>query len=150
MVMGIHRTTTTIALLAIIALFIFPIALLIADVIPIAQRFWVLIAVVGAAAIVARSNRWSWRDLGCRADNVRSAVIPYTLFAAVGVVLVIAVAGANGRQVMLVLVIAAIARRQGRRLPYLLGIVTAFVQPIGAIILGVLAWGRAPSEPFPA
>ncbi len=48
-------------------------------------------------------------------------------------------------QIMLVLAIAAIARRQGWRMPYLLGIVTAFAQPIGAIILGVLAWGRSPT-----
>lgn len=53
-------------------------------------------------------------------------------------------------QVMLVLAIAAIARRQERRWPYLLGIVTAFVQPIGAIILGVLAWGKVGSPPASA
>lgn len=53
-------------------------------------------------------------------------------------------------QIMLVLAIAAIARRQERRWPYLLGIVTAFVQPIGAIILGVLAWGKVGSPPVSA
>lgn len=48
-------------------------------------------------------------------------------------------------QIMLVLAIAAIAQRQGRRWPVLLGLITAFVQPIGAIILGVLAWGKVPT-----
>jgi hypothetical protein len=49
-------------------------------------------------------------------------------------------------QIMLVLAIAAIAKRQGRRYPYWLGLATAFVQPIGAIILGVLAWGKGGSR----
>lgn len=53
-------------------------------------------------------------------------------------------------QIMLVLAIAAIAKRQGRRWPILLGLVTAFAQPVGAIILGVLAWGKVGSPPISA
>src|SRR3989338_2481571 len=81
------------------ALFVLPIVLLMSDVVPVAQRHWVLVAVVGAVAAVVWGNRWSWRDLGCRADNVYRAIIPYTIFAAVGVVFVIAIANMSGRTV---------------------------------------------------
>lgn len=47
-------------------------------------------------------------------------------------------------QIMLALCIAAIAQRQKRPLPLVLGLAAAFAQPIGAIILGVLAWSKPP------
>lgn len=44
--------------------------------------------------------------------------------------------------VLLALTIAAIAKRQGRALPNLLGILAAFAFPAGLAILSMLAWGK--------
>jgi membrane protease YdiL (CAAX protease family) len=87
------------AIVTILTLFMLPVAVLMTGVIPIVQRFWVLIVVVGSAVVVARSTRWSWRELGCRTDNVRAALVPYAIVAAIGVVVVITIASLSGRVV---------------------------------------------------
>jgi membrane protease YdiL (CAAX protease family) len=89
------------AIVTTFTLFVLPIILLMVDVVPVAQRHWVLIAVVGAVAVVARYHRWSWRDLGCRVDTVRTAVIPYAILATIGAAFVVAIASMSGRAVRL-------------------------------------------------
>ncbi|MBI4434216.1 DUF2330 domain-containing protein [Candidatus Uhrbacteria bacterium] len=110
-------------------------------------RAWVPLAQWALLVEIAGKHRsWFWfimkpTVLALLLAIINTAELPRWVGVAWGVVTALAFVV---WQIMLVLAIAAIARRQGRRMPYLLGIVTAFVQPIGAIILGVLAWGRAP------
>jgi len=80
-----------------VVLFLGPVALLYFGIVPLHLRFWV----GGVGCLLAFSivtyDRWPLEKLGLRFDNLRSALLPYALFTAAGVVSIVAVAHLTGR-----------------------------------------------------
>lgn len=91
------RRGITIAI--ILSIFVLPFALVWGGVVPVEYRRWLYVVVGCIALVVAKRERWSWRDLGFRWDNVRGALLPYAVFAIVGVAVIIAIAFGVGRTV---------------------------------------------------
>ena len=90
-------SSRTRAVVQIVVLFVFPIALIASGVVPVSQRFWVLLAVVAVVASIVVRDPLLWSAMGVRTGNLRSAVVPYTALAIVGVVVVVVVAAFAGR-----------------------------------------------------
>lgn len=79
-------------------LFILPILLIKLGIIPVEWRFvllyiWLLL-IIG----LAFQERYSLKELGIRTDNVREAIVPYTLFTIVGIVFILGIAYILDRQ----------------------------------------------------
>lgn len=82
----------------IIGLFVLPVLLCAYGVIPASWRFLALAAVTMIIVGIVIKERWTLVDLGIRADNLRVAFLPYTLFTVGGVVLITGLARAFGQQ----------------------------------------------------
>jgi membrane protease YdiL (CAAX protease family) len=78
---------TLINFLELFLIFVFPILLLLTGVVPLSSRhvlvFFVLALV--AFSIWQDKERWSWKRLGLRTDNLTRSMIPYTLVTSLGI-----------------------------------------------------------------
>jgi len=78
-------------------LFLGPVALLYYEIIPLRLRFWMGGAGCLLALAIVTYDRWPLRKLGVRLDNLRTALVPYALFTAAGVLGVVLLAHLTGR-----------------------------------------------------
>jgi membrane protease YdiL (CAAX protease family) len=92
-----NRLGRLLSLPVLVVLFLGPVALLYFGIVPLHLRFWL----GGAGCLLAFSivayDRWPPRKLGIRLDNLRSALLPYALFTAAGVLAIVLVAHLTGR-----------------------------------------------------
>ncbi len=82
----------------ILFLFISPIVILYFGIIPFSARLWILgLYMLVAISIVIRQER-SLRSLGMRSDNLKTTVVPYTIFTLVSVLLLLLFAHILGKE----------------------------------------------------
>lgn len=105
--------------------------------VPLAQ--WFLLIEIGQ-----KPKRWAYFIFLPTVLVLTPAVIDVGIFPDFLRIIIGAVAGlaVAALLILLALTIAAIAKRQGRALPNLLGVLAAFAFPAGLAILSMLAWGK--------
>lgn len=88
------RTSTHELFLQIVLVFILPIILLYAGVIPVEKRIIVLGIMVGALVLVLFLEQWNLKMLGIRRDTIKDYLVPYIVFT-FAMVLLITLFGEN-------------------------------------------------------
>jgi membrane protease YdiL (CAAX protease family) len=124
-------TTTIVNIIEIIILFLLPVLLIYARVIPFKYRYWVLGAVLLLMVLVLRVEKWTLHDLGLRTDNFWQSLVPYFLFTGLGVTVIVVAAKLLGKKFFI--------KNLWHPFPYhLISVVpTCFIQELGyrAILL---------------
>jgi uncharacterized protein len=71
-------------ILEIFILFVLPTLLLYFQVIPISSRGWLVVVIMTSITVIMMKEKWSWQTLGFRTNNLRSSLIPYSIFTLFG------------------------------------------------------------------
>lgn len=75
-----HSQNSFVKALPVVCLFTVPVLLLYFNIIPIEQRFFVLLGFIVLLIGILFKERWNWKDLGIRKDNLSRTALPYLFF----------------------------------------------------------------------